>query len=125
MRLFLRVGLIFNIFLSFTFFDFAFSLVHSHFLALVAFFLWSSFDLASFFMQSCACSPPLNAELLLVNRTPRADPSLTKPTTSHCLGTFYPILLLEPFSDRPRFVMCPLTGHKAKYGPAVPQYVPD
>lgn len=39
--------------------------------------------------------PPLKA--VLVSGTPRPDLGRTKPTTSHCLGTFYPILLFEAF----------------------------
>lgn len=93
-------GLQFSIFslISFTFFDFASSIICLHFLALSHFSL-VQLALASFFKLSNAFFPPLplKAELVVVNGTPRADPDLTKPTTSHCLGTFYPILLLGAF----------------------------
>lgn len=66
---------------------------------------------------------PFKAMLVMVlNGTPRADPCQTKPTTSHCLGAFYlPLCYQRLFC----FVAHPLTHHKAKYGPVLPQYGPD
>lgn len=59
---------------------------------------------------------------MVLNGTPRADPCRTKPTTSHCLGAFYlPLCYGRPFCC----VAHPLTLHKAKYGPALPQYGAD
>lgn len=91
-------GLKFSIFSLFRFY--ISTLICFHFSGL-SHFLLVQLALASFFKTSNAFFPPLKAEAVVVSGTPQADPSLTKPTTSHCLESFYLILLLEAF----------LTGH--------------
>lgn len=91
-------------------------LIAFFFRAGVSFFTWRTRN--AFF----SIDPFKVALVVVLNGTPRADPGLTKPATSHCLGTFYlPLCYRRLFC----FVTHPLTHHKAKYGPALHQYGPD